>query len=61
MTVDAHPLHTDVLAANEEHLEVQRWRAARTVRTHLSIEDGQEDVLACLGLLDVVPTSRVGE
>ena len=41
------------MAAAHDLQEVQRWRAAQTVRAHVGSGQGQDDVLDCLGLTDV--------
>jgi hypothetical protein len=57
MTDAVRPTHTQVIAAAAEQHEVQMWRAAQTVRSHVSVEQGQEAMLDCLGLQDVVRPS----
>ena len=59
MTAAARPTHSDVMAATAEHHETERWRAARTVRLHVTPEQGQEDMLECLGLVDLTEPSGV--
>jgi hypothetical protein len=54
MTDIARPTHTEQMAANAQHHELERWRAAQTVRARVSPEDGQEALLECLGLMDLV-------
>ena len=53
MTDTARPTHTEQMAANALHHELERWRAAQTVRARVSPEDGQEALLECLGLIDL--------
>jgi hypothetical protein len=55
MTYAVRPTHTEAMAATAEHHETQRWLAAQTVRSHVSPEQGQSDMLDCLGLLDLTP------
>ncbi len=52
MNTTARPSFGDTLTAAADHQELQRWRAAETVRAHVRLEAGQADVLACLGLSD---------
>ena len=59
MTTPARPSFGDNLLAAADHLEVQRWRAAQTVRAHISLPADQDDVLACLGLTDVARPATV--
>lgn len=59
MTTTARPTHTEALAANAEAHEVQRWRAAQTVRSHVSPAQGQDEMLDCLGLLDLTPPASL--
>ncbi|MCW2622884.1 MAG: hypothetical protein JWL64_2486 [Frankiales bacterium] len=49
------PTHDEVMAKTTEHHELQRWRAAKTVRSHVSPAQGQDALLECLGLQDLVP------
>ena len=50
--------HDQVMAATAEHQELERWRAAQTVRAHVPTRQAQDDVLECLGLVDLTrPTS----
>ena len=51
----AVPTHDAVIAATLQHHELERWRAAQTVRAHIAVDDGQDAMLDCLGLLDLVP------
>ena len=53
MTTTARPSFGDTLTAAADHQELQRWRAAETVRAHVRVDADQADVLACLGLSDV--------
>ena len=53
MTTAARPSFEASIAAAHDLQEVQRWRAAQTVRAHVSSGQGQDDVLDCLGLTDV--------
>lgn len=57
-TPTAVPTHDAVLAATQQHHELERWRAAQTVRAHIAPDDGQDAMLDCLGLLDLVPPPR---
>ena len=52
-TTAARPSHAQNLAAAASAEQVQMWRAAQTVRLHVSAEDGRDTLLECLGLLDV--------
>ncbi len=53
MNPTARPSFGDTLTAAADHQELQRWRAAETVRAHVRVEADQADVLACLGLSGV--------
>lgn len=44
----------DSMARAAQHHQVQMWRAAQTVKSHVLPRDGREDLLDCLGLTDVV-------
>lgn len=54
------PTHDQVLAASASHHELQRVHAAATVRRHLSVADGREDMLDCLGLSDLTAPEPAG-
>lgn len=41
------------LADAADSRDLEMWRAAETVRGRVPEESGREEVLACLGLLDV--------
>lgn len=53
MTDAARPTYSDSLLAAAAQQEVQMWRAAQTVRSHIRQDQGQEAMLECLGLKDV--------
>jgi hypothetical protein len=55
MSPHAVPTHSDAMAATARHHELQRWRAAQTVRAHVRDDPDQGALLECLGLLDVTP------
>lgn len=54
MPTTASPTFSDslVIAARREHR--QMWQAAQTVRAHVGAGEQRDDLLACLGLSDVV-------
>jgi hypothetical protein len=54
MTDTVQQTYSEAIAASHERHEVQMWQAAQTVRSHVSPEQGQDDMLECLGLQDVV-------
>ena len=54
MTSAVRPSFDEAIAAAADLQEVQRWRAAQTVRAHVLQGAGRDDVLDCLGLTDVV-------
>jgi hypothetical protein len=53
MTSVVRPTHEQTLAASAQLQEVQRWRAAETVRSHITQAEEREAMLDCLGLTDV--------
>ena len=50
----ARPSFSDSLAMAAGHQHLQMWQAAQTVRAHVTAGEQRDDVLACLGLSDVV-------
>lgn len=48
------PNNDQKLAAAAEVQQLQMWRAAQTVRACVPDEADRDELLACLGLLDVV-------
>lgn len=42
------------LADAAQAQQLQMWMAAQTVRARVAEEDGREELLECLGLVDVV-------
>ncbi len=53
------PSNDQKLAAAAELQQVQMWQAAQTVRSRVPDQEGREELLACLGLSDVVrPAGR---
>jgi hypothetical protein len=59
MTDSTHATFSDVLAQSNQHHEMQMWRAAETVRSHVKPAQGRDDILECLGLSEAVrPTGQ---
>jgi hypothetical protein len=58
-TAAPRPSHAQNLAAAASAEQVQMWKAAQTVRLHVSVEDGRDTLLDCLGLLDVAAPAEV--
>ena len=54
MTPVARPTFSDSLATAAGRQHLQMWQAAQTVRAHVAAGEHRDDVLACLGLSDVV-------
>ena len=54
MTLTAHPNFSDALANAARRERQQMWQAAQTVRAHVPAGEQRDDLLACLGLSDVV-------
>jgi hypothetical protein len=54
MTFPASPTFTDALALAAGRQHLQMWQAAQTVRANIGAGEHRDDVLACLGLSDVV-------
>ena len=54
MTSVARPTFSDSIALAEGRQRLQMWQAAQTVRAHVTAGEQRDDVLACLGLSDVV-------
>jgi hypothetical protein len=54
MTFPARPTFTDALALSAGRQRLQMWQAAQTVRANIGAGEHRDDVLACLGLSDVV-------
>lgn len=52
MTSSVQPSYMESLQRSEEQQQLQIWRAAQTVRAHISVQDGLEAMLDCLGLAD---------
>ncbi|HVE98818.1 MAG TPA: hypothetical protein VNA12_06540 [Mycobacteriales bacterium] len=50
----------DALAIAAQHQELQMWRAAQLVKSHVSVRKGRAEVLDCLGLTDVVRPEPAG-
>lgn len=57
MTSTVRPSFEQTLAAAADQQVLQMWRAAQTVREHVSVDDGQDAMLECLGLQDAVRPS----
>ena len=53
MTVTG-PSFSDSLATAARQQDLHMWKAAETVRAHLQAGPERDDVLACLGLTEVV-------
>jgi hypothetical protein len=53
MTDAVRPTYSESITAAAALHEVQMWRAAQTVRSHVSQDQGQDAMLECLGLQDV--------
>lgn len=53
MTDAARPFFADSIARAQQQQQLQMWRAAETVRSHVPLHQGREDLLECLGLTDV--------
>ncbi len=54
MTPATRPTFSDSLAIAAGRQRLQMWQAAQTVRAHVAAGEHRDDVLACLGLSDVV-------
>ncbi len=54
MTFSAHPTFSDALADAAGRQRLQMWQAAQTVRAQIGAGEHRDEVLACLGLSDVV-------
>lgn len=54
MTPVARPTFSDSLAIAAGRQRLQMWQAAQTVRAHVTPGQHRDDLLACLGLSDVV-------
>ncbi len=60
MTTQVRPTHDEAMATAAEWQHLQMWRAAQTVRAHVSAEHGRDDLLDCLGLSEVTaPAAHV--
>lgn len=57
MTPATRPSYDAILAAAAQSHQLEMWRAAQTVRTHVAPDQGQDALLECLGLLDVTRPS----
>ncbi len=61
MTPPAQSFFGEALERSAHQRQVQMWQAAQTVRAHVAAGEQRDDLLACLGLSDVVapagPTS----
>lgn len=53
MTDSAQASFNDNLERAAEHQQLQMWRAAQIVKSHVSPKQDRADVLDCLGLTDV--------
>lgn len=53
MPLEEARTNADKLADNAEHHRIEMLRAARTVRISVSDPAAQEELLECLGLLDL--------
>ncbi len=53
MTDAARPTFSDTVARAEQMHQVELWRAAQTVRSHVSQDQGRDALLELLGLVDV--------
>jgi hypothetical protein len=42
------------MALATRHQQLQMWRAAQTVSSHIPVREDRQEVLDCLGLSDVV-------
>ena len=54
MPLTTSPTFSDSIALAARRESQQMWQAAQTVRAHVGADDGREELLACLGLSDVV-------
>lgn len=54
MLTTASPSFSESLEIAALRQHQQMWQAAQTVRAHVPAGDGRDDLLACLGLADVV-------
>lgn len=54
MPLTASPNFSDSLAIAARRERQQMWQAAQTVRAHVGAGERRDEVLACLGLSDVV-------
>ena len=54
MTNTKTPTFTDAITIAEQHHQVQMWRAAQVVATHVKVGQQRDEVLECLGLSEVV-------
>ncbi|HVF21354.1 MAG TPA: hypothetical protein VNA14_14090 [Mycobacteriales bacterium] len=54
MTKAATPTFTDALTIAEQHHQLQMWRAAQVVASHVKVGQQRDEVLDCLGLSEVV-------
>lgn len=54
MTTAAGPVFSDSLAAAARREREQMWAAAQTVRAHVNAGEQRDELLACLGLTDVM-------
>ena len=59
MTNTTTPTFTDALTLAEEHHQVQMWRAAQVVASHVKVGPQRDEVLECLGLSEVVRPAGV--
>jgi hypothetical protein len=53
MTAPSPLSFTDALALSGRQQQLQMWRAAQTVRSHVTQPQARQDLLECLGLTDV--------
>lgn len=52
MTSPVPPSFIESLQRSADQQQLQMWQAAQTVRAHISVQDGLESMLDCLGLTD---------
>ena len=60
MTSSEQTPFNDALVIAAQHQEMQMWRAAQLVKSHVPARKGRADVLECLGLTDVVRPDQAG-
>lgn len=60
MAITASPSFSDALALSARREQQQMWQAAQTVRAHVAAGEQRNELLACLGLSDVVAPEGSG-